>query len=99
MRDGKPAILLREGCSNGSDSIDAEATEGKSEEQGAFVDFLEEAGGKSVGDFEGCGENALGERIAIAGFICVHLWLRFCAGTGRHFSKLFGPQMNTDEHR
>jgi hypothetical protein len=29
-------------------------------EQGAFVDFLEEAGAKGVGDFEDGGENAFG---------------------------------------
>ena len=71
MRDGKPAILLREGCSNGSDSIDAEATEGKSEEQGAFVDFLEEAGAEGVGDFEDCGENAASQGVAVSAEVLI----------------------------
>ena len=46
-----------------------DAAEGEFVEQGAFVDFLEEAGAESVGDFEDCGENAPGERIAVAGFM------------------------------
>jgi len=52
----------------------ADAAEGKFEEQGALVDFLEEAGAEGVGNLEDCGENAVGEGVAVAVvvFIGVH---------------------------
>jgi hypothetical protein len=63
------------------------------------MDFLGEAGAKGFGNFEDCGENAPGERIAVAGAICVHL----CSSVAKFLcwdrKALLRTFWATDEHR
>jgi hypothetical protein len=77
------------GDGQGSLGGGADAAEGKSEESGT----------EGVRDFEDCGENAPGERIAVAGFICVHLCSSVAKFLCWHRRALLRTFWATDEHR